>query len=1114
VAGWPQLQELRAAADSNPTSCHDRRRHAATSLAACSRAEMTAALIAQRGRGPGVNIRSEVDAATVVLGGQVRHAELCTLRDGGLRALATSWHLPERDVRTVEASLRTVIGPPAVFGAALLPLSAASPSDELSDFAHAPLLFGEALAAGWPWALAMRLFSGLRRGRSCAAGLGFLPERGKDPPTPPGGGWQCGTITSAAEPDVVVTVLFDDVGVGYVSCTRAVFGSAQDGRGPVPAWLVRSKSRFFPEYIRFAEDEFGIPILPANHVTSLLARRHVWAANVQMDSVTRAIVMGKLCYPRTCWRITPSYLPNHKSWEVDAVKAKLGQKMAAYFFQGAAEAILPGDPLPTIIEPKGSVPKKGDDLFRDIADGRVGNKTIPAWGTRLFTARDLASALTWRAILDGFDISDGYHISLLTGCTGDLVWGWGITGVRYIYESDPEWQPPTVVGADGSVQPAPGPHGPQAIFVFGWRLHVGCYPGTCCQTCDKALCGFFFDGCLARWAVAHFGQAPAGSQLNCIALCLLRHAAMRGPASGDLRGGSSRSMHGVVWVDDFVFYHLVAWHDACAGLSGGCPECLRALAHANANDAWWTDLCAMLGVPLNMKKHQSCKQSVEYSGFLFDSFRGILRCLDEKVALLREHAADLRTTTELWSMRDLDRVKGRLLHYSTAIRHLRIRVTEMQCLMGPLPEDDGPSHPSPFSRTVSALYDRPAPIPAGLAELAAEVDALVERYGPLGVPLWPPVASSAYAKLLSGEERALLCGLTWDASPVGWAALARWWELSGTVWSLRDLLLVGSWPAGWDVSQQPFREALGGALAFEAFAQAVNIHGYTCVLRNDASAAIACFRKGSTRSPVMQRCALRLDRAAAAANVDILPLHVPGLTLVAEGIDGASRAGDDFGATANVQSILGPAVSDELWRLAQAAVDAAGLAHITVDAFASESNARAPRFWSRFPEPGSEAIDALCVPDWAQSRCPACGDAHREVLFVHPPSALVRATLEKAMADRALCALLVPVAILAPHWSKLLAASVLPRRAPYADGFLRVRDPSRVLSWPDPHGPAELALFVCDFSRLQPRAALPQLSSCPGASARRPRPACGSASDALDRHRLREALQAQLGGPH
>ena len=57
----------------------------------------------------------------------------------------------------------------------------------------------------------------------------------------------------------------------------------------------------------------------------------------------------------------------------------------------------------------------------------------------MFTAHDLASSLTWCAILAGFDISDGYHISLLTGFTGELVWGWGITGVRHIYESDPEW---------------------------------------------------------------------------------------------------------------------------------------------------------------------------------------------------------------------------------------------------------------------------------------------------------------------------------------------------------------------------------------------------------------------------------------------------------------------------------------------------------------------------------------------------------------------------------------------------------------------------------------------------------------------------------------------------
>ncbi len=118
-------------------------------------------------------------------------------------------------------------------------------------------------------------------------------------------------ITSEADPDVMVTVCFDDVGVGYVSCTRAVFCAAADGRGPVPAWLKRSGSRWFPEYIRFKLDEFVIPILPLHHVTSMLERRHVWLEHIQMDGVTRAIVLGKLSYQRTCWRITPSFLPNH-----------------------------------------------------------------------------------------------------------------------------------------------------------------------------------------------------------------------------------------------------------------------------------------------------------------------------------------------------------------------------------------------------------------------------------------------------------------------------------------------------------------------------------------------------------------------------------------------------------------------------------------------------------------------------------------------------------------------------------------------------------------------------------------------------------------------------------
>ena len=69
-----------------------------------------------------------------------------------------------------------------------------------------------------------------------------------------------------------------------------------------------------------------------------------------------------------------------------------------------------------------------------------------------------------------------------------------------------------------------------------------------------------------------------------------------------------------------------------------------------------------------MTKHQRCRQTVEYSGFLFDTVRAVMRCTDEKLALLQSHSVELAVPVQLWSQRDLDRVKGRLLHYLQAVR--------------------------------------------------------------------------------------------------------------------------------------------------------------------------------------------------------------------------------------------------------------------------------------------------------------------------------------------------------------------------------------------------------------------------------------------------------------
>jgi hypothetical protein len=603
----------------------------------------------------------------------------------------------------------------------------------------------------------------------------------------------------------------------------------------------------------------------------------------------------------------------------------------------------------------------------------------------------------------------------------------------------------------------------------------------------------FFDGCVCRWSVAHFGQKPAGSPLNCIALCLLRHAALRAPAVGELRGCSQRSLLGVVWVDDFTFYRPAPWHPPCAGLAGGCATCRTALAHAEALDEWWMDLCDQLGVSLNVAKHQRCAQSVEYSGFLFDTFRGLMLVTEPKQESLLANTAELRDPDSVWTMRRLDSIKGRLLHYSAAVRHLRILVTELARLMGPVEETS---------------YDLPRPAPPGLPELADECADVIRRFAPSGVPLWPAVPSSAYAALLAGGTVTPYFVLTWDASPSGWAALLRWRDGLGP---LQEQLCVGTWPTGWDVAEQSHREALGGALGFQSALQRADLRGRVCILRNDARAAIAGFRKGSSQSPSIQRCALLLSRCAAAANVDLLPWHVPGLQLVAEGVDGASRAGDDFGPGCNVESGLGPAVSDGLWSSVLRVSAAAGW-RITVDAFATESNARAPRFWSPHPEPGAEAVDALSILDWAVSRCPVCCADHRETIYAFPPLHLLRLALAKAIADRARCVLVVAVAVLAPHWNKLLAASVLPLLE-FPDGFLRVRNPLPLLLHAGAYRPTELAVFACDFGRLSPRAGLPEDERCSGSRLRRPPPSCGSTADFADRSLLRERLLS-LPLPH
>ena len=83
------------------------------------------------------------------------------------------------------------------------------------------------------------------------------------------------------------------------------------------------------------------------------------------------------------------------------------------------------------------------------------------------------------------------------------------------------------------------------------------------------------------------------------------------------------------------------------------------------------------------------------------------------------------------------------------------------------------------------------------------------------------------------------------------------------------------------------------------------------------------------------------------------------------GIDGAFRSGTDFGTDANLESVLKPIVSDELWAKTKATAQSAGL-HVTLDLFATESNRRAERYCSRYGSPGRRRWSLLPLP-WCSS---------------------------------------------------------------------------------------------------------------------------------------------------
>ncbi len=167
--------------------------------------------------------------------------------------------------------------------------------------------------------------------------------------------------------------------------------------------------------------------------------------------------------------------------------------------------------------------------------------------------------------------------------------------------------------------------------------------------------------------------------------------------------------------------------------------------------------------------------------------------------------------------------------------------------------------------------------------------------------------------------------------------------------------------------------------------------------------------------------------------------------------------------------------------------------HLTIDAFASDSNTLLPRFFACYAEPAAESEDAFTVCDW--DPCPKCGLAHRETLFAYPPPALLNRFIAKARADGVRAIVVTPLAVSAPYWSKLLRSAIVRNKK----GYIRLRSQQNC----PPGSPSSPST-----SRPTLPAPAPPAPPCGQEAEYRGRLTAGSPHDQAERRSIHEELAA------
>ena len=313
-------------------------------------------------------------------------------------------------------------------------------------------------------------------------------------------------------------------------------------------------------------------------------------------------------------------------------------------------------------------------------------------------------------------------------------------------------------------------------------------------------------------------------------------------------------------------------------------------------------------------------------------------------------------------------------------------------------------------------WDQEKDISAGFRDVMGFLYQRLPGLRAQGAEMWPMEPATVYFRWSSGLLRpnGALIVVSYDASEKGWPPPSvRSWaiilRLEGMYFEgVSTIITFEDTPEA-----QVHREAAGAPMVIRLLRRLFDLRGKTVMIRNDCAPVIFALRKGSS-SRQLQEAAEIVSRESLEAGCRTLALHVPGVQLIAEGIDGGSREG--------AERLRGPACTAWARRVLRDFLRSHGW-RITLDLFAAGSNAFVERYISWADEPGSEVVDAFDLRSWAQSRC-VCGQFHRETLFIFPPRGLERAVVRRAKSDNVRGCFVVPTNHKAGYWKLLRSSAV------------------------------------------------------------------------------------------